>query len=469
MKHQNINQQQQVERLILEWNEMSQKKAYRFIEKAVYLEMIDHLIKGAQWQRATAIVNHAMIQHPRSTDLYLRKAELLLNRNMIAECIVTIQEAETFAPSNIDLRLFRAEISMAQGSFIEALEILDETKLNAAPDELSEVFLLEASVYEDLQDKDAMFKALRRCLWINPYNTEGYNKMLHMLSYKAYLHEGIAFFNKILDRDAYNWLAWLYLGLTLRSIDKVEEAIEALEYAYAIEPNCGLAYSEVADMLLERGDITRALLTYENALYNTHEDPEIYRELGHCHEKLENYHAAISFYERSLDLKKSNPEAYFRLGEASRKLKWGQKAIDAYTMALKMNNQNEFYHGGIAAAYFQTGELAKAMFSYRRACYIGFDEVTNWLRYIYFLLNIGQVKMAQKALDKAEEFAGGVELDYARVACLYLSGKKAEAAYQLGDMDVANDSLEMFKSNFEWQPDIAEDPDAIRVIMTFLP
>jgi hypothetical protein len=27
----------------------------------------------------------------------------------------------------------------------------------------------------------------------------------------------------------------------------------------------------------------------------------------------------------------------------------------------------------------------------------------------------------------------------------------------------------MFKSNFEWQPDIAEDPDAIRVIMTFLP
>jgi tetratricopeptide (TPR) repeat protein len=234
MKHQSINQHKQVERLILEWNEMSQKKAYRFIEKAVYLQMIDHLSNSGQWQRATAIVNQAIMQHPHSTDLYLRKAELLLNCNMIAECIVTIQEAETFAPSNIDLRLFRAEISMAQGAFIEALEILDDTKLSASPEKLSEVYFLEAGVYEDLRDPRSMLKSLRRCIWTNPYNTEGYEKFFNMLSVQSYVKEAIAFFNKILDRDAYNWVAWMYLGLTLRSEDRIDEAIDALEFAYAI-------------------------------------------------------------------------------------------------------------------------------------------------------------------------------------------------------------------------------------------
>jgi tetratricopeptide (TPR) repeat protein len=222
-------------------------------------------------------------------------------------------------------------------------------------------------------------------------------------------------------------------------------------------------------MFIEQGNTTRALLTYENAIFNTQEDPEIFKELGRCHAKLGNYHAALSFYERSLELNKKNPETYFLIGESTKQLKWEQKAIEAYSTAIKLDGQNEFYHTGLASAYFQMGEFSQALFSYRRACYIGFDDITNWLRYTYFLLNIGQVKMAQKALVKAEEYAGGVEIDYVRIACLYLSGKKEEAAYQLGDMDVASDSIEMLKSEFEWQPEAAENPDAIRVLMTFLP
>jgi tetratricopeptide (TPR) repeat protein len=469
MKHHSINEPTQVERYILEWNEMSQKKAYRFIEKTVYLEMIDHLANSGHWQRATAMINQAMTQHPHSPDLYLRKAELLLNCNMIAECIVTIQEAETFAPSNVQLRLFRAEIALAQGAFVEALEILDETKLAAGPEELSEVFFLEANVYEIVRDPKAMLKSLRRCIWTNAYNTEGYEKFFNSIGKQAYTKEAIEFYNKILDRDAYNWLAWMYLGLTLRAEDKIEDAIDALEFAYAIEPTCSIAYTEVADMFIEQGNITRALLTYENAVFNLQEDPDILKELGRCHAKLENFHAAMSFYERSLELDKNNPEVYFLMGECARQLKWGQKAVDAYLMAIKMDSQNDLYHTGLAAAYFDTNELSQALFSYRRACYIGAEDVTNWLRYIYFLFNIGQVKMAQKALVKAEEYAGGIELDYVRIACLYMTGQKEEAAYQLGDMDVASDSLEMLKSEFTWRPEVAENPDAMRVLMTFLP
>jgi tetratricopeptide (TPR) repeat protein len=467
MRHQKVRHQNQLEHLLKEYEVMSQKGTVSFHEEAVFMDMIDLLENGGQWHKAASLAEAAITQHPFSADLYLRKAELLLNRNMIEECLVTIEQAEIFAPCNVNLRILKAELLSAKGSFIEALEVLDQLKGKTSLEELSDIFFTEAIIYEDVKDKQAMFRSLRRCLNANPQNTEGYNKMLLLVEKWAFYKESIEFHNKLIDKNAYNWQAWLNLGMAYRGLKKKYEAVEAFEFTFAINEQCSMAYLEAADLLLEMGENERARLVYEVAIFNTKETPELLSQLGYCHQLLANYKVAIDFYERVLELDKYDSDAYYHIGECAKSLNQWTRAIDAYKKAIKLCGEREEYHAGLAETYFLCDELPNARASYRRAANIGCDDVTYWMRYAYFLLNIGQIKSAMRVLDQADMYAGGTEIEYCRIACLYMMGKKNEALYKLGE--ALQCDYDMHKTLFTWRPELAENADLIAVIKAFLP
>jgi tetratricopeptide (TPR) repeat protein len=467
MRHQKERHQNQLEHLLKQYEVMSQKGAVSFYEEAVFIDMIDLLENGGQWHKATSLAEAAITQHPFSADLYLRKAELLLNRNMIEECLVTIEQAEIFAPCNVNLRILRAELLTAKGAFIEALEVLDQLKSHTSFEELAEIFFTEALIYEDLKDLQAMFRSLRRCLMTNPSHTEGYGKMLLLIEKRGYYKESVKFHNKLIDKNAYNWQAWLNLGMAYRGLNKKQEAVEAFEFTFAINEQCSMAYLEAADLLLDLGENERARLVYEVAIFNTQETPELLSQLGYCHQLLRNFKVAIDFYERVLELDKYDSDVYFRIGECAKSLQQWPRAIDCFKKAIKLSNDREEYHAGLADTYFQCNELPNARASYRRAANIGCDDVTYWLRYAYFLLNIGEIKAAMRVLDKADMYAGGTEIEYCRIACLYMQGKKNEALYKLGE--ALQCDYEMHKTLFNWRPELAENADLIAVIKAFLP
>ena len=467
MKHQNSEHQNQVKRLICEYEVLSQKGTVSFYEETVYLEMISLLEQEGKWQKASNIADTAISQHPFCADLYLRKAELLLNRNMIDECLVTIDRAEIFAPLNVQLLLLKADLLATKGEHNEALSVIETLKHNAALDELSEVFLAEAHLREDLRQYPEMFRSLKRCLMSNPDCTEGYEKILLLVERRGFYKDSAQFHNKMIDQNAYNSTAWRNLGFALRGMNRTEEAIEAFEYAFAIDEKCKIAYMEAAEMLLEKKDFARALYVYENAIFNTHEDSEIMQQLGYCYQMLKDFKTAKIFYQRAIEFDAKNSEAYFHTGESLAAQGLWSNAIQYFQRAIELEYRREDFHAGLANAYFQTNDLSNALFSYRKATFIAPDDVAYWMRYTYFLLNIGQEKMALRALDKAEMYCGGPEIEYCRVACLYQMGKKSEALYLLGD--ALKCDFDKHKSIFQWRPELAKNRDMQNVIMAFLP
>jgi tetratricopeptide (TPR) repeat protein len=467
MRHHNTERHSYLSKLIKECEVLSQKGTVAFHEETVYLEMIDLLEQQGKWQQANKIADVAISQHPLSTELYIRKSELLLNHNMINECLVTIDKAEMFMPLNFQLRLLKADILSSLGDHDEALLILTDLERETESEDLSEVYLMEASIREDLRQYPEMMRALRRCLIANPKNTEGYEKTLFLVERRGFHKQAIELYDKLIDLDAYNWRAWRNLGFALRGNDQINEAIEAFEYTFAIEEKCKIAYMEAAEMLFDKGEFMRAVYTYENAIFNTKEDSETMMKLGHCYEKLKEPKTALLFYQRALEFDDEVADVYFRIGECARSQGQLRQAIDAFKTAIRLEYQREEYHAGLADAYFHNDQLADALFSYRKAAYIAPDDVTYWMRYAYFLINIGQEKMAIRALDKADEYCGGPEIEYCRIACLYSMGKKEEALYRLGE--ALQCDYDTHKSLFQWRPELAKNREMQAVIMSFLP
>ncbi len=466
MIHQNPEHQNNVKRLLKEWEAMSQKGAVFFLEETVYLDMISFLESEGKWQRATRIVDSAIAQHPFSADLYLRKAELLLNCNMIEECIVTIDRAELFAPTNVMLRILKADLLATKNEVAEALDILNNAKSLASDEELAEIFFTEAGIYEDTRNYKSAFQSIRQCLLADASHTDGYEKVLFLTLRCGFFKEAIGLNNRLIDADAYNWLAWRNLGFALRGAGKDEEAIEAFEFAFGIEEKCKIAYMEAGDLLMETGCYQRAILLYENAIFNTHEDADVMLQLGKCYQATQEFKTAIAYFLRAIELERTLGDAYFLIGEcATAQADW-QKAIGAYKRAIELDNSREDFHGALANAYFQSDKLSEAYFSYRKATNIAPEDVAYWLQYVYFLINIGQEKMALKVLDKADMYCGAPEFEYCRVACLYQMGRKSEALYRLGEAPECE--IEQFKHLFSWRHELAKDEKMHKKILTFL-
>ena len=462
MKHLNSNQKLQVRQVLSRYEAMSQKGTVSFTEETVFLQMIDFCDAEGKYRIALRLVEDAIAQHPFSVDLYLRKAHLLLNQHKIAESLVTIEQAEIFAPRNINVGLLHAELLALKGQHLKALDVLAELKDGASIEDSSEIYLVEAELYEDLCKYDKMFDALRQCLRLNCSNNEAYEKMIWATEYSQRFEESVAFHNRLLNRHAYNWRAWLNLGFAYEALEKFEEAIDAFEFAFAIDEKCRAAYMEAGELHILLGDYTRAQYVYESAIFNTGDDALLLQKLGFCSEKTGNLHTALQFYQRSLELDADDGHTYFRLGECYRALGKRQKAIDAYLRAVAIDGRKEEYHAAIAEVYWQTEQYGKALSSFRKAAFTAPEDVQYWLRYAGFLFSVGQEKKALSVLQDAQNYVFGAEIEYCQIACLISLGRRGEALYRLSEALV--EDFDKHTTLLSWRPELAENADFQNII-----
>lgn len=457
MEHLNSQQKMHVKQVISRYEAMSQKGTVSFTEEAVFLQMIDFCDTEGKHRKALRLVDDAITQHPFSADLFLRKAHLLLNQHKIAESLVTIKQAELFAPQHINIGLLHAELLSLHGKHDEALHILSELKPVANREERSEIYLVEAQLYEDLNKHSKMFDSLRQCLLLNSTNLEAYEKMIWATEYSQRYADSVIFHNRLLDRNSYNWRAWLNLGFAHEAMENVDEAIDAFEFAFAIDEKCRAAYLEAGELHLQRNDYQRAQYVFESAIFNTGEDALVLQKLGFCSEKTNNMQTALQYYTRSLELNNGDAKTYFHLGECYKSLKKSQKAIDAYLRAVTIDSRNEEYHAGLAQAYWQTEQYGKALSSFRKAAFTAPDDIKYWMLYAGFLFHVGQEKKALLVLQDAQNYTYGVEIEYGQIACLMSLGRRGEALYRLSE--ALTEDFEKHTTLLNWQPDLAQNTD----------
>ncbi|MDZ7876245.1 MAG: tetratricopeptide repeat protein [Saprospiraceae bacterium] len=467
MKHVNSDQQMSVKLLVSSYLELSQKGTAPFIEETVFLQMVDLSNEEGNWRRALRFATEGITQHPFCADLYLRKAQLLLNQNKIAESLVTIEQAEIFAPMNVNIRLLHAELLAVKGQTDAALLLLEDGKSHVSRSELSEIHLVEAQIFGDLGRFKEMFESVKRALLADSSNTEGYEKILWATEYSLKFDQSIVLHNQLLDRDAYNWRAWLNIGFAHEAKGQLDEAITAFEFAFAIDEKCRAAYMEAGELHVQKGNYLRALYVYENAIFNTEEDATLLQRIGLCYQKIGDLKSAKVALNRALELDGNDHETHFRLGEcAALDGKYAQ-AVNFYLRATVLNSKNEAYFAALGDAYYHLENYSKAVASYRKAAFIAPDDVDYWLRYAGFWLKVGQEKKALKVLENAEIYTFGAEIEYCRIACLFSMGRRSEAMYRL--TEALQTDFDKYETVLTWQPTLAENADFQAVVKSFQP
>lgn len=466
MKGRDFKNEHTIAGLVSEYEAMSQQGTVGFIEETVFFKLIDYYENENQPEKALGVVEHALAQHNYSANFYIRKAQLLFDKDCDHIALECLETAETYSPNSLEIKLLKVEAFINLKYHEDAFDIIEELKGYILGKELSEVYLYEAYIYESLAKHGLMFESLRHALINDPKNRKVLERIWWAVEFSGMYAESIALHLQIIDEEPYSELAWFNLGQAYSGSEDFDQAIEAFEYAFIINKKYELAYRECAEACIHQGYFEKALECYSEAIeQDIKPDADLLMKIGFCYEAQHDLRLAKSFYNKAIKLDPQNNDIHFRLGECYTRLKQWDNAIASYEKAIVISDRREEYYASLAEAYYQVGDENKAYGFFQKAADTAPEISKYWIQFASFLMDTDMAIEALDTLDEAEMMSEGTELLYCRVACLFQLGRRKEGLFLLGQ--ALTDNFGMHDALFDLQPDLETDTEVLAVIAVY--
>ena len=426
------NNAPQIDELVFRYETNAKKGIALFLDERSFFKLIEFYEQEQQLDKALEVANQAISRYMFSIDFYLRKAELLIDMSKEEGAIEILNEANTFAPGQLEISLLKAEALAYLERKDEALALLDTCKLkDGNPKTLSEIYLLESLVHEYNQDHELMFTVLSKAIKNNPRHEEVLERLWLAVELNRKYKESIDLHKAVIDAHPYSHMAWYNLGHAHAYFGDYENAIDAYEFSFAINPKFDYAYRDCADLCFETKQYKKALGYYLEILNNAETEGDLFQKIGECHQQLGSCKKAANYFRQALKMNPLNDEVYFHYAQCYvHQNKW-EGAAHYFKKAIEIEDRREEYFIALAEAQFQLTQYADAETNYRKAVEIAPEESVYWLNYASFLIATERIEDAKALLNVAEVSSDISVLQFGQIACLFKLGQRKEACQRL--------------------------------------
>jgi tetratricopeptide (TPR) repeat protein len=438
-----------------------------YFELGSYLKIIHFYEEDSQLTKALEACERAVSHHPSSPGAYLKQAQLLMDIGRSADALPIIRHAKVLAPGQIDTELLYAEAVVNLGKYEEALKVLEYLKEEADAAQLSDVFLIESLVYEQEGQYERMFYTLKSAVNADLTNEEALHRLGGCVNRCKRYQESIDLHEALLDRNAYLPVAWYNLAQARIATGAYEQAIEAYEFAFAIEEGFVQALRECADLCTELQQYHRALKYYLDLLETegAEAESELYSQIGSCYMAMNRPQAAVTYFLQAARHDPMSDETFFNIGNCYALEGFWSNAVQYFEKAIGIDEERDEYFAALGEACFHLQDHEQAIDCMQRAIEINDMESSYWKLLAAFLINDGQEESALQVLEEGSDILPGTEILYSRIACLFAIGRRQEACQWLAQ--ALEEDFEQYPAMFDLIPELEEDPDVLALISIY--
>ncbi|MBK8393435.1 MAG: tetratricopeptide repeat protein [Saprospiraceae bacterium] len=411
--------------LVSDFETRIEQGTLEYLDEKSINQLIDFYEREMQYDKAMEVVDLAIDQFQYRAEYLIAKAKLLFIESHLNESLEYIEKAELMAPGEREIICLKIKIYSHKKEFNKAKNLLEELRNSSYGEDMIDLYVAEATIYESEKNFDMMYIALKKALKINPSSREALEKFWRAVEASKNYADSIAFHKSLIDENPYNHIAWFNLGMSYNYDWKYEKAIDALEFAFIIQPNFEAAYTECGELCLQIGDVEKALDIFTEANQKFGPDSELMVTCASCHLKLGQVEKAKNILQKAMKIDPYNEEIYFYLGQCFEAKQNWYSAINAYFKAIELDSNRDEYYMALAKAYVAVEDYSKATINFNKATQLGSDNPTYWSDYVCFIIRLGLYEEANQILDEAEEFTFGAELLYCRaITYFFLKMKK---------------------------------------------
>lgn len=449
--------------IVEKYEDSVRNNASLFLDPESFEILADFYELRGEFPTAVAVIDQALEQHPFSSLLLIKKAQIQFETKKCDEALATLDKAEIIDSSESGIYLLRAEIYTYLSKYEQAIEILEERLAITDEEDLADIHLQMADVYEDWEKYNEVFQCLKNCLTVDPENEEALNRINYCMEITEEYDRSRIFHEQLINEKPYSVFAWYNLASAFKGLGKLDEAIDALEYVLAINEELDFVYQDITELHLRNKNYQKALEVLKEYESKFEADEEIFLLKGQCHDALQEYKLSRYYYKRALHINPNIAEAYYRIGESYKSEDNWEQAYKFFIKAAELEKQDYDYQIVAAEAAQVTKEVEKAIEIAETAIDLSAARFEAYLLMAQIFLHAGDADTALEILDKGIIFCKStVELKFARIAVIYYMGQKQEAMVQLMIMLSEAPGKEIFM--LYMYPEMENDPDISMVL-----
>jgi tetratricopeptide (TPR) repeat protein len=444
-----------IKELLQQYMRLKQGNGSAFIEEDAFEQIIDYYDEKDDLSLAVEAADYGIQQYPYSSVLQIKKADLLIAKKLYREALVLLEKAELLDRGDINVYILKTDAYLALDQQKKAADLLEEAILIFDGEERIELLFELADVYDDYEEFDKVFNCLKLILEQDQTNEE--YKICFWTDYTGRNEEGIRLHQQIIDEHPFTELAWFNLGAAYQGVKLYEKAIDAYQYAIAIDEKFDYAYRNMGDAYLRMRKYKEAIEVLVKVLELSRPEDVIYEALGHCYDKQKNYAQARFHYRKASHLTPEDSHLHYKIACTYMNEKQWESAVKNLENAMRIQRSRPDYSFALAQCYVQLDKIKDAIIYFSNFIKARPKNIKGWKELIKCLYDAGFYEEALSQVQNAiKNTVNKPVLIFYKIAILFALNKNKEALLLL-EMAIKK-SPKMIKTLLELEPSLLQNP-----------
>ncbi|MFP5039585.1 tetratricopeptide repeat protein [Parasediminibacterium sp. JCM 36343] len=457
---------EELKELLRQYGNLKVGRSHSFIEEDDFDRIIDYYDEKDDLAEALLAAETGLEQFPYSSQLMIRKADLLLATRNYDVALTVLEIAELYDNANIDLVILKTDAFLALGQQHKAVELLEKALLRFDGEDRLELLFELTDVYDDYEEFDKVFDCLKLILEEEPNSEEALYKICFWTDFTGRNEESIKLHQGIIDEFPYNEIAWFNLAAAYQGLKLYEKAIDAYQYAIVIEEKFDYAYRNMGDAYLRLRQYKEAIEALEKVLELSRPEDVIFEAIGHCYHRMGNYLKARSNYKKAAHLNPDDSRLQYKVAVTYMLEKQWQPAARHLGNAMHIHRNIPEYSLAMGECMLRLKKIKEALQYFGNVVRTRPKKTAGWEALIRCLLEAGYFEEAcDQCLLAMEKTVNKPVFTFYYSAALFLAGKQKEALLQLeAGMEKAPKFLKRF---LDVNASVLQNPQVVDVLARY--
>jgi tetratricopeptide (TPR) repeat protein len=457
---------EELQELLKQYQNLKQGRSHSFLEEDAFEKIIDYYDEKDDLNEALLAAETGLEQFPYSSQLMIKKADMLLATRKYHQALEVLEMAELYDSSDVNLYILKTDAYLALDQQAKAVELLEAALLLFEGDERLDLLFELADVYDDYEEFEKVFDCLKLILEEDPNNEEALYKICFWTDFTGRNEESIKLHQDIINEFPYNEIAWFNLAAAYQGLKLYEKAIDAYQYAVVIDEKFDYAYRNMGDAYLRLRKYKDAIEVLEKVLELTRPEDVIYEAIGHCFHRLGNYAQARFHYKKAVHLNSEDSKLFYKIASTYIEEEQWISAIKQLENAMRIQRNVPEYNLAMGECKMNLGLYKEAIIYFGNVVRTKPRNTAGWEALIRCLLKAGYLdEAAEQCLAALKVTDAKPIFIFYYSAVLFISGKTKEALLQL---EIAmTKAPRLLKKFVEINPGILQNNQVVDIVARY--
>ncbi|MRJ07985.1 tetratricopeptide repeat protein [Ornithobacterium rhinotracheale] len=406
--------------LVQKFEQMIEDKESLYFDSDELVEIIEHYLSIRDMEYAQNAIEFAKEIHPANLNILIKEFDFSIENNQIRKAERQMIELESMASGDIDYIIACAKFYAVKNDSYKAIDLYQQA-LQRADDEETKIFLLHnlGNEYLNIDNCVRAFHYFKSILSIDCQDEEAFISCVDCYDEMGKIHESLEFIEQYLDKDPYSECAWIELGRKHLLIENYPEALNAFDFAIAINPKSinSLMLKAYTLELLDKYE--EAIEVYQEASVLEYTTATTFMKIGQAYLNLGKKEKALDAFHTAIHEDPQLDKAWYEIALIYEDLGLYQKALQYISRAIELEDNNVSYHKRKAYYLVQMGNLQSAEICYQTILKLEGHKFINWHAYAELQVLLGDCKAAIETIHAASKKFNQPELLYQLSHCYF--------------------------------------------------